>query len=200
MRDPGLRNKALKYHSWSIILVSWHSRWEKSWNVFSRASRHQSPQRWTSIQLEPGFLSGRRCSCWMQKGSETFPACSWIYRLRTQWMQKHQQDVSSCHYLQLGCCCPAPVGWWFIKSYLCLSQYFLLLSYLFAVSSAAPLHCFDLWFMLFYFLQSSAVFIYVALKSRFANVPVPATPSRPPSLPAHNIISFFWISHCFYRE
>lgn len=133
----------------------------------------------------------------MQKGLETFPAYSWIYSLCMQWMHKHEQDVSSCHYLQLGCCCPAPVAWWFIKSYLCLSQYFLLLPNLFAVSSAAPLHCFDLWFTLFYFLQSSAVFIYVALKSPFANVPVPATSGRPPSLPAHNIIPFFWISHCF---
>lgn len=125
-------------------------------------------------------LAGQWHSCQMQKGSETFPACSWIYRLCMWWMHKYQQDVSSCHYLQLGCCCPAPVGWWFIKSYLCLSQYFLLLSYLFAVSSAAPLHCFDLWFMLFYFLQSSAIFIYVALKRRFANAPVPATSSVPP--------------------
>lgn len=153
---------------------------EEDLQCLLKTKSSESPQRWTSIQLKPGFLSGQWCSCWMQKGSDTFPACSWIYRLCMQWMHKHQQDVSSCHYLLLECCCPAPVGWWFIKSSLCLSQYFLLLSYLFAVSSAAPLCCFDLWFMLFYFLQSSAIFIYVALKSRFANVPVPATSLRPP--------------------
>ena len=85
-----LRNRVLKYHSWSTILVSWHSRRGKSLNVLSRASCQQSPQGWSSVQLEPGFLSGQWCSCWIQKGPETFPASSWIHRLCMQWMHKHQ--------------------------------------------------------------------------------------------------------------